>query len=127
MVAGLLALLPALRYLTTHPARAAAPAGAATRPAETPVRLELQSTRVPFHFEVSHLGKVIWSGDAAESGVSKEVSMVFPKEGVDLIVEASWNDEQAAVLKVSLAHGDEAAATRMLWGNHSVSDVLTFH
>ena len=52
--------------------------------------------------------------------------MAFPKEGVDLLVEASWNDDGPAVLKISLTRGDEAATTRMLWGNRNVSDVLTF-
>jgi hypothetical protein len=123
---ALLAVLWPLRSLTTH--RTESPS-AQLQTAGIPgsnVRLVLTSTAFPFTFEISHLGKSIWRGEATESSVVRDVTMAFPSEGVDLLVDAKWQgDKQAAVkLDVTVDGGD--TTTRTLWGTGGVSGVMTF-
>jgi hypothetical protein len=125
VVIALLAVLWPLRSLTTHRAETASTPQTASTP-ESNVHLVLTSTSVPFTFEVSHLGKTIWKGEAMESSVARDVKMAFPAEGIDLLVDAKWQgDKQAAVrLDVAVDNGD--TTTKTLWGNGGVSGVLTF-
>jgi hypothetical protein len=125
VVIALLAVLWPLRSLTTHRAETASTPQTASTP-ESNVHLVLTSTSVPFTFEVSHLGKTIWKGEAMESSVARDVKMAFPAEGIDLLVDAKWQgDKQAAVrLDVAVDNGD--TTTKTLWGTGGVSGVLTF-
>jgi hypothetical protein len=125
VVIALLAVLWPLRSLTTHRAETAPTPQTASTPGSN-VHLVLISTSVPFTFEVSHLGKTIWKGEAMESSVASDVKMPFPPEGIDLLVDAKWQgDKQAAVrLDVAVDNGD--TTTKTLWGNGGVSGVLTF-
>jgi hypothetical protein len=126
VVIALLAVLWPLRSLTTHRAESppTPPQTAAT--SESNVHFVLTSTSFPFTFEVSHLGKTIWKGEAIESSIAHDVNMAFPPEGIDLLVEAKWQGgKQAAVrLDVTVDDGDTMAKT--LWGTEGVSGVLTF-
>ena len=115
-----------LRSLTTHPAVNANPLATEASEETVPVQVALNSTKVPFHFEIEHLGKPLWAGDAKTNGVEKEISMRFPNEGVDLFVSASWSDAGPAVLKITVTPGNGEPITKMLWGDGNVSDVLTF-
>jgi hypothetical protein len=125
VVIALLAVLSPLRSLTTHRAETASTPETGSTP-EPNVHLVLTSTSVPFTFEVSHLGKTIWKGEAMENTVTLDLKMAFPSEGVDLLVDAKWQgDKQAAVrLDVTVDNGD--TTTKTLWGNGGVSGVLTF-
>jgi len=92
----------------------------------TKVHLELTSTRVPFQFELLHLGKVIWSGDPAGNQVTTDVSMEFPKEGIDLELKGGWKDGEsvaAVQLKVTSENGESAA--KSVWGKKDFDEVLT--
>jgi hypothetical protein len=125
MVASLLALLLPLRSLTT--ARPAPLASKADPPvANTRVHLQLTSTAVPFHFEVRHLGDVIWQGEAATATTTADVSMPFPKEGVDLAVKATWTGGQTAAVKLALSANGAGPLERTIWGDGAAEDVLTF-
>jgi hypothetical protein len=75
VVAAMLALLPPLRNLTTH--RAASPKPPAVEPPDhtAPVHIALTSTKTPFHFEIDHLGKPVWTGDAADNKVEKDIGL----------------------------------------------------
>lgn len=122
----MLALIVPLRSLTTHPRRAPAPPAVESRGETVSVHVVLSSTQAPFHFEIAHLGKPVWTGDAAENEVEKDIEMRFPKEGVDLLVDGSWVDSGPAVLKVAVTPAEGDTVTKMLWGEKSVSNVLTF-
>jgi hypothetical protein len=123
--AALLAALVPLRRLTTHPSPGPAPEVSGTTGASALVQIALQSTKKPFHFEIDHLGKPVWAGDAEGNEVETEIELPFPKEGVDLLVNASWADSGPAALKVEVTPEAGGVTTKVLWGNGSASDVFT--
>ncbi len=122
---ALLALLLPLRSLTSSRAPAevlsAGPTATVTR-----VRLVLTATSAPFHFAISHLGKVIWEGDCNENSCSTELALHFPPEGIDLLVAASWSAEKEAALRVEVTPNDASTIAQTLWGTARVDDILTF-
>ncbi len=122
---ALFALLLPLRSLTSSRApgevMSEAPTSKVTR-----VRLVLTATSAPFHFAISHLGKVIWEGACNENSCTKELALPFPPEGIDLLVAASWPAEKEAALRVEVTPNDTPAIAQTLWGTARVDDVLTF-
>jgi hypothetical protein len=126
VVIALLAVLWPLRRLTTHRTEAPSVAAPTAVAPESNVHLVLTSTSFPFTFEVSHLGKTIWKGEATESSVTKDVKMVFPSEGIDLSVEAKWPGDKQGAVKLDVTPDESDTMTKTLWGSGSVSGVLTF-
>jgi hypothetical protein len=122
---ALLSLLLPLQSLTNHRVEqtmfAAVPSATAAR-----VHLTITSTTVPFRFEISHLGKVIWEGESTETNAAKDVSLLFPPEGIDLLVDASWTQKKETAVRVEVTHDDGTPIARTLWGAEHVNDVLTF-
>jgi hypothetical protein len=126
VVIALLAVLWPLRSLTTHRAESPpVPAQSAAVP-ESNVNLVLTSTSFPFTFEISHLGKTIWKGEASESSVARDVKMTFPPEGIDLLVDAKWQDHKQGAVKLDVMVDNGDAMTKTLWGTGAVNGVLTF-
>jgi hypothetical protein len=126
VVIALLAVLWPLRRLTTHQAEGPpAPAQSVAVP-ESNVNLVLTSTSFPFTFEISHLGKMIWKGEASESSVARDVKMTFPPEGIDLLVDAKWRDNKQGAVKLDVMVNNGDAMTKTLWGTGGVTGVLTF-
>jgi hypothetical protein len=126
VVVALLVVLWPLRGLTIHRAESpSAPSQTATA-SESGVHLVLTSTTFPFTFEVSHLGQTIWKGEATESTVSHDLRMAFPREGVDLLVNAKWTGDKEAAVRVDVAPEGGDTITKILWGTGGVSGVLTF-
>jgi hypothetical protein len=100
---------------------------AAAAPNATPIHLELESSHAPFSFEISHLGKVVWKGDAMEKTAQSDVPMEFPKEGIDLRVAVSWpGDSSREAVKLSVTPANDSTLEKTLWGEAGVDDVLTF-
>jgi hypothetical protein len=126
VVIALLAVLWPLRRLTTHLAETPSQPAQTTATSEASVHLVLTSTSFPFTFEVSHLGKTIWKGETTESNVTKDVRMAFPPEGIDLLVNAKWQGDKEAAVKLDVAVNGADEITRTLWGTGKVSGVLTF-
>jgi hypothetical protein len=126
VVIALLAVLWPLRSLTTHRAEEppAAPQTAAT--VQSNVHVALTSTTFPFTFEISHLGKPIWKGEATESSVARDVQMTFPPEGVDLLIDVKWHGQRQTAVKVDVTPEGGDTITKTLWGTTQVNDVLTF-
>ena len=121
-----LMLIP-LRRLTTAQAVSSAPATIVEPSAKaTPVHLELESSHAPFSYEISHLGKVIWKGDAMDKDVQSDVAMEFPQEGVDLRIAVSWPDDASReAVKLAVTEND-SIVEKTLWGEKKIDDVLTF-
>src|SRR6266404_5950688 len=94
VVIALLAVLWPLRSLTTHRTQEPPEISQKAAATQSSVRLVLTSTTFPFTFEISHLGKTIWKGEATESSVAREVKMIFPPEGIDLLLDARWQGEK---------------------------------
>jgi hypothetical protein len=125
MVAVLLALLvPLRRFTTTRAATAVMPVAAPT--ANERVHLQIVSTATPFTFSVSHLGRIVWQGESPTSPVEKDVSLPFPKEGIDLALDAKWTSGATGAVKLSVTRGEEDPVAQTTWGDGAVSDVFTF-
>jgi hypothetical protein len=125
----LLLLLPLLRLT-----RGACTSASANIPSAGPiaekmkVQFELLSSRVPFHFELRHLGKTIWQGESTEPEVKKEIEMEFPSEGVDLELEGGWRDgeQSAAAVKLTVIPRDGLPRDKSIWAQKDFDEVLTF-
>src|SRR5689334_11762834 len=89
-----------------------------------PVHLEVISTADSFEFEVSHLGRRIWSGTGHRTPVQTEVELPLPKEGVDLEVAARYPDSALHALRLTLSTGDGTQAEHSAWGNETLDEVL---
>jgi hypothetical protein len=122
---ALLALILPLRRLTS---RQTAPAIAVSSPPPdvASMQLVLISTSTPFHFQISHLGQVIWQGDSTQPRLEKTLRFSFPPEGVDLVFKASWPETKESALRVELTPADQPPIVRTLWGMHEVDEVATF-
>ena len=126
VVIALIAVLWPLRSLTIHRAESPSMSSPAAAAPESNVHLVLTSTSFPFTFEVSHLGKTIWKGEAMESSVARDVKMAFPPEGIDLLVDAKWQGAQQTAVKLDVTPDSSDTITKTLWGTGGVSGVLTF-
>jgi hypothetical protein len=126
VVITLLAVLWPLRNLTTHRAEGPSATTQTAATSESNVRLVLTSTLFPFTFEVSHLGKTIWKGEATESSIARDVKLAFPAEGIDLLVEVRWQSDKQGAVKLDVAVDNSDAVSKTLWGTSSVNGVLTF-
>lgn len=127
VVAALLLVLIPLRRLTSRPASSATGQIAETKELATVlVRLILTSTSVPFRFTVTHLGESLWKGESYAESVTREISLPYPDEGIDLLVEARWNAESAAALRIDVLPAGHPASSAILWGNKEAGDVFTF-
>jgi hypothetical protein len=126
VVIALLVVLWPLRSLTTHRVESPSTSQGSAGTVQSNVHLVLTSTSFPFTFEVSHLGKTIWKGEAAESSAAHDVKMTFPPEGIDLLIEAKWQGDKQAAVKADVTVNGGDTITRTLWGTEKVSGVLTF-
>jgi hypothetical protein len=124
MIALLVLLLP-LHSLTTHPTKESA-ASPSIPTTESSVHLVLTSTTFPFRFEVSYLGKTIWQGETVESSVARDLQMIFPPEGIDLLFDAKWQGQKQTAVRIDLTPEGGDTITKTLWGTTEVSDVVTF-
>ena len=126
VVIALLAVLWPLRSLTTHRVERPSASAQSVAVPESSVHLVLTSTSYPFTFEVSHLGKTIWKGEASESNVARDVKINFPPEGIDLLVDVKWQGDKEGAVKLDVTVDNGETMTKTLWGAGSVSDVVTF-
>jgi hypothetical protein len=128
VVIALLALLAPLRTLTSRRSETATlvkPA-AQSLTAKNKVRLELTSTTVPFKYQIIGGGKTIWSGESNSTTVATDAELNFPPEGIDLVLDASWNEKKQTAVKLALIPQDSDMMAKTIWGTTSVSEVLTF-
>jgi hypothetical protein len=126
VVIGLLLVSLPLRSLTSHSPEKPSSTGQPETEIQSNVHVVLTSTTFPFTFEISHLGKTIWKGDALEGSVARDVQMSFPPEGIDLLVDAKWQDQKQTAVRLDVTPEGSDTITKTLWGTAQVSDVLTF-
>jgi len=127
VIAALLAVLWPLRTLTSHHDSPQTPTAVKTAAnSEVTVHMVLTSTTWPFSFEVTHLGKVIWKGDSSASSIAQDIPLSFPAEGIDLVLNAHWQEEKQTAIKLEVTPPDSDPMARTLWGTTQVGDVLTF-
>ena len=124
VVAALLLLLIPLHRLTQREQRPS-PQPAVTRPTKQ-VHLALRTTAVPCRFQITFLGKTLWAEDASMPELAKDFDIDFPKEGIDLVVDATWESKALAAMEITLSLPDGTAMHKTLWGQGTVNDVVTF-
>lgn len=122
-----LILIP-LRHVTSKsvaPALSRQPEQKAT--AESIVRLAVSAT-APFDFEILHLGKTIWKGEASATKQETELKMPFPAEGIELVVLGEIKSEAIpAAIKLSVASSQNAEIEKTVWAeSKAVDEVLLF-
>jgi hypothetical protein len=125
-VIALLALLLPLRRLTSHQSSTVLPPPAQVSTARQKLHLELTSTTVPFKFQVIHGGKPIWSGESTATTVATETELRFPPEGIDLVLEVSWSEDQETAVRLALTPEGSDTIAKTVWGTMNASEVLTF-
>jgi hypothetical protein len=90
------------------------------------VHLAVRTTTVPCRFQITFLGKTLWAEDASTPELAKDFDIDFPKEGIDLVVDAAWESEALAAIEITLSLPDGTAIHKTLWGQGTANDVLTF-
>lgn len=125
-VIALLALLLPLRRLTSHQTVNVLPTSTQDITAKKKLHLELTSTMVPFKFQVTHGGNPIWSGESSSTTVARDTELKFPPEGIDLVLDVSWVQDQEAAVRLALTPEDSDTIVKTVWGEQSASEVLTF-
>jgi hypothetical protein len=123
MVALLLLLIPLHRL--TQREQMPAPQPTVSTPTKQ-VHLAVRTTAVPCRFQITFLGKTLWSEDASTPELAKDFDIDFPKEGIDLVVDATWESKALAAMEISLSLPDGTAIHKTLWGQGTANDVLTF-
>ena len=112
------AALPKPRDITVEGDRKAA--------ARSGVQLQLTFTAVPKSVKVLHLGQELWNESAPTTEMEREIKIDFPREGVDLQFEIEWPGENLAAMRAVLTDSDGELHERSLFGQGSVTEVLTF-
>jgi len=125
-VIALIALLLPLRRLTSHQSSTVLPPPAQVSTARQKLHLELTSTTVPFKFHVTHGGKPIWSGESTATTVATDTELRFPPEGIDLVLDVSWGQDQETALRLALTPEGSDTIAKTVWGTRNASEVLTF-
>jgi len=123
VVTALLLLLIPLHRLTQRSQRP--PPVVVSTPTKQ-VHLALRTTAVPCRFQITFLGKTLWAEDASTPELAKDFDIDFPKEGIDLVVDAAWESKALAAMEITLSLPDGTAIHKTLWGEGSANDVLTF-
>ncbi len=91
------------------------------------VRLALTFTVRPTSVRVRHLGKEIWTAQPTEVELEHTVSLLFPKEGVDLEFEAKFPDgAPLAAMRVRLTDPEGGEHEKTCWGRGEIDEVLSF-
>jgi hypothetical protein len=90
------------------------------------VRLEVVGTAPSFEFNVSYLGREIWSGTGHQSPTHADFQLPLPKEGIDLEVNARFPDSSLHALRLTFSTGDGIGIERSAWGTAALDEVLTF-
>jgi hypothetical protein len=128
VVIALLALLAPLRTLTSRRSETATlvKQSAQSPTAKKKVRLELTSTTLPFKYQITSAGETIWSGEAHSTTVATDAELNIPPEGIDLVLDASWNEKKQTAVRLALEPQGSDKMAKTVWGTTSVSEVLTF-
>jgi hypothetical protein len=124
----IIALLGWPLYRLTHPELTAAPVPATSAPEiKKPVHLHVTFTTVPKSFTVRHLEDDVWKQAAPEADMERDLSLVYPAEGVDLQFHVEWPDDAPlAAMRVQLTDPAGDTHEKSLWGKGATDDVLSF-
>lgn len=114
--------------LTHRQAIASIDAEAAPASAAQSVHLEFTLTQPAAQVSVWHLGRKVWSGNPEGNTAEADISIPWPREGVDLRVQIEWPADaaNAAAARVQLIAPDKTEHERSIWSRGPADAVLTF-
>lgn len=115
-----------LWHLTRATEAVAAPAVSA--PAEASVTgLQVEFTTAPRRFSVRHLDKEVWTETQPQAAMDRDIPLVFPEKGVDLVFHIEWaEDAPLSAARIRLTDPTGETHEKSVWGKGTVDEVLTF-
>jgi len=102
-----------------------APPKLVEKPAQ-PVHLQIDFTTPPKTFRLLSLGKEVWNESAPGETIEHDLTLAYPKEGVDLQFELSWPENVRSSARVRLTDPQGAEHEKGIWGSGPTTEVLTF-
>lgn len=95
---------------------------------ETSLTLSVRYAHTPLSLRVSHLGAALWEASDEESlEAGLETNLLLPREGVDLLVEATWpKGTPLTALELTMEPEGKASQSVVVWGEGQLEDVVTF-
>jgi len=106
-----------------------APASAPKPPVVTSaqsVHLQIDFTTPPKSFRLLSLGKEVWSDPAPSDEIEHDLTLAYPKEGVDLQFEVGWPENVRSSARVRLTDPQGVEHEKGVWGTGPTTEVLTF-
>src|SRR3954469_15702475 len=91
-----------------------------------PVHLQVSFTAAPAGFRVLSLGEPVWSETNPALEVERDLTVAFPKEGIELEFDIDWPEGTRAAAKVVLTDPEGVLHTGFVWGSGKTTEVLTF-
>jgi hypothetical protein len=88
--------------------------------------LQIDFTTPPRELRLLSLGHEIWKQPQPGPTVERDLTLAFPKEGVDLQFELSWPGETKAAARVRFTDPDGETHEKIIWGEGASTEVLTF-
>jgi hypothetical protein len=126
-VIALLTLLFPLQSLTSHQSAATLAPPEQVSTGKKKIHLELTSTTVPFKFQITNTGEIIWSGESTSTTIAADTELKFPPEGIDLVLDVSWPQERETAVRLALTPEGSDTTVKTVWGTMRASEVLTFN
>jgi len=121
---ALLALAPLLWQMTRPAGATQAPSGPVTPSVEAkPVKMELTFTVPPKRVSVMHLSREVWAKDTPGAEEEAELSISWPKEGVELRFKVDWPEGTRAAMRVKITDSEQNEQEQTVW---EPDKVLTF-
>lgn len=119
--------LPLLR-LTQSAQETSLPAtpSPATAPSATKTPLVLTFSKAAKSVELKHLGVVVWRKENPALTETMELSVPFPKEGLELGVSARWSGGEPSALRFQLTGPEGVEIERTVWGLEAVETIVPF-
>jgi hypothetical protein len=126
-VIALLTLLFPLQSLTRHQSAATLPPPEQVSTVKKKIHLELTSTAIPFKFQITNTGELIWSGESTSTTITTDTELKFPPEGIDLVLDVSWPQDRETAVRLALTPEGSDTMVKTVWGTTRASEVLTFN
>lgn len=91
-----------------------------------PVHLQVSFTAAPAALRVLSLGETVWTEANPGLEVERDLTVAYPKEGIELQVEIDWLEEARNAAKVVLTDPEGAQHPGFVWGSGKTTEVITF-
>ncbi len=91
-----------------------------------PVHLQVSFTAAPAALRVLSLGEVVWTETMPAVEVERDLTVAFPKEGIELEFDVDWPEGATNAAKVVLTDPEGVEHAGFVWGSGKTTEVLTF-